>query len=221
MKLSCQARITRPVFDDRGVPSCPVSYVWAWSERAVASHEGKNMSTVSHGSKAHKPWQEKRTSIHFGSVDALIPFLQKHDVQEVCLKSLVSPTTVLQGESVRHSGVCVSACIENKPGTPIAYTTFLAASGAWLGQRSRLLYPKLSPHDPLRVLPIQEEIERLQQSLFFTLKLLLQAIPTLSVVLDAQWDVQDAWVGVAKGFVWVCGEWHRQEASPASVFSIS
>jgi hypothetical protein len=179
------------------------------------------MSTVPQGGKAHKSWPEKRASVHFGSVDALISFLQKHNVQEVCLKSTVSPTMVLQGESVRHSGVCVSACIENKPGTPIAYATFLAGSFAWLGQRSRLLYPKLSPHDPLRVLPLQEEIERLQQSLFFTLKLALQAVPTLSVVLDAQWDVQDAWVAVAKGFAWQDGEWRRQEASPASVFFIS
>lgn len=172
-------------------------------------------------SKAQNPAWEKRLSIHFGSLDALIPFLIKHQAEEVCLKSLVSPTASFQGESLRHSGVCVSACLYTQPGTPIAYATFLAGSGAWGGKHSRLLYPKLDVSDPLRLLATQEALERLQHALFFSLEQALQDSSAFALVLDAQWDVADPWSGIAKGFVWQDGEWQRQPWSPASLFSIS
>ena len=172
-------------------------------------------------SKAQNPCWEKRLSLHFGSLDTLISFLIKHKAEEVCLKSLVSPTASLQGESLRHSGVCVSACLYTQPGTPIAYTTFLAGSGAWGGKHSRLLYPRLAASDTLRLLPTQEAIQRLQHALFFFLEQSLQDISTLDIVPDAQWDVADAWSGIAKGFVWQDGAWQRQPSPPASLFTIS
>ncbi len=172
-------------------------------------------------SKAQNLCREKRLSIHFGSLDSLIPFLIKHQVEEVCVKSLVSPTASLQGESLRHSGVCVSACLSLQPGTPIAYATFLAGSGAWGGKHSRLLYPKLDASDPLRLLPAQEALERLQHALFFSLEQALQGTCAFSIIADAQWDVADPWSGIAKGFVWQNGEWQSQASPPASLFSIS
>lgn len=171
--------------------------------------------------KAHNPSWEKRLSLHLGSLDALIPFLIKHQAEEVCVKSLFSPTTSLRGESVRQSGVCVSACLYTRPGTPIAYATFVAGSGAWGGKHPRLLYPKLDVSDPLRLLPAEEALERLQHALFFSLEQALQGISAFTIILDAQWDVADAWSGVAKGFVWQNGEWQRQASPPASLFSIS
>lgn len=170
--------------------------------------------------QTQNPAWEKRLSLHFGSLDALISFLRKHQGEDVCIKSLVSPTASLQGESLRHSGVCVSACISAQPGTPLAYATFLAGSGAWSGKHSRLLYPKLEASDPLLLLPVQEALERLQHALFFALEHALQRAAS-PLVLDAQWDVANAWTGVAKGFVWHNGEWQRQAASPASLFSLS
>ncbi|HEU5373928.1 MAG TPA: hypothetical protein VFV38_00670, partial [Ktedonobacteraceae bacterium] len=134
---------------------------------------------------------------------------------------LVSPTASLQGESLRHSGVCVSACISTQPGTPIAYATFLAGSGAWIGKHSRLLYPRLDASDPLRLLPAQEALVRLQHALFFSLEQALQNASAFDIVHDAQWDVADAWSGIAKGFVWQNGEWQSQPPSPASLFSLS
>jgi hypothetical protein len=165
-------------------------------------------------------WPEKRLSLHFGSLNALILFLIKHQSEEVCLKSLVSPIASWQGESLRHSGVCVSACLSTQPGTPIVYATFLAGSGAWDGKHSRLLYPRLAASDPLRLLPTQEALSRLQHALFFSLEQALQGISALAVVPDAQWDVANAWSGIAKGFVWQNGEWQHQASSPASLFSI-
>jgi hypothetical protein len=165
--------------------------------------------------------REKLLSLHFGSLDALTSFLLKHKVEEVCVKSLVSPTASLQGESLRHSGVCVSACLSTQPGTPIAYATFLAGSGAWGAKHSRLLYPRLETTDPLRLLPTQEALERLQSALFFSLEQALHRISAFSIVLDAQWDIADAWLGLAKGFAWQNGEWQNQPSSPASLFSIS
>lgn len=172
-------------------------------------------------SNVHKPAWEKRLSLHFGSFDALISFLLRHKVEEVCVKSLVSPTASWQGESLRHLGVCVSACIDTQLGTPLVYATFLAGSGAWGGKHSRLLYPKLDASDPLRLLPAQEALERLQRALFFSLERALQGISAFTVVPDAQWDVADAWLGIAKGFVWRNGEWQNQPSSPASLFSPS
>lgn len=121
---------------------------------------------------------------------------------------------------MRHSGVCVSACLSREPGTPIAYATFLAGSGAWGGKHSHLLYPKLAASDPLRLLPAQESIQQLQRALFFAIQQLLQAIPSLSVVPDAQWDVATTWSGIAKGFVWQDGDWQHQPSSPSSFFSM-
>ena len=170
---------------------------------------------------ASTSWPEKHLSLHLGSFDALVSFLLKHDAKEVCLKSLLSPLHALHGESVRHSGVCVSACLYKQPAAPIAYATFLAGSGAWIGKHSRLLYPTLTMSDPLRLLPAHEVIARLQHALFFTLAESLQGIPELSVVTDAQWDVSNAWAGIAKGFVWQNGSWQTSLSSPASLFSLS
>jgi hypothetical protein len=70
-------------------------------------------------------------------------------------------------------------------------------------------------------LPAQESLERLQHALFFSLERALQDISAFALIPDAQWDVADAWSGIAKGFVWQDGEWQRQASSPASLFSIS
>ena len=172
-------------------------------------------------SKAQNPSCEQRLSIHMGSLDALISFLLKHNAEEVCLKSVLSPTFSLQGDSLRHAGVCVTACLSAQPGIPIVYATFLAGSGAWGGKHARLLYPKLATVDPLRLLSAQEAIEHVQHVLFFTVQQSLQSISSLSVVIDAQWDVKDVWSGMAKGFVWQDGVWLRQPSSPSSLFSIS
>jgi hypothetical protein len=174
-----------------------------------------------HLNKAQNLHQEKLLSLRLGSLDALISFLLTHKVEEACVKSLISPTASLQGESLRHWGVCVSACLYTRPGTPIAYATFLAGSGVWSGKHSRLLYPRLEASDPLRLLPTQEALERLQHALFFSLQQSLHNVLEISIVLDAQWDVTDAWSGIAKGFVWQNGEWQSQPSSPASLFSIS
>jgi hypothetical protein len=172
-------------------------------------------------SKTPPTQRERSLSLHFGSLEAIVAYLQKHQVQEVCLKSILSPTMALQGDSVRHSGVCVSACVSSKPETPIAYATFLAATGAWSGRHTRLLYPKLPSTDPLQARPMPEAIEHLQEALFSTLLQALQAVPSWSVVEDARWNIPDAWVGIAKGFAWQNGQWCAQTSSPASLFSIS
>ena len=181
----------------------------------------KGMCMGTPSKKAHNPSWEKRLSLHLGSLDALISFLLRQQVEEVCLKSLVSPTAFLQGESLRHSGVCISACLSTHPATPLVYATFLAGSGAWGGKHSRLLYPKLDMSDPLRLLPAQEALDRLQQALFFSLEHALQETAPFLVIPDAQWDVEDPWSGIAQGMVWQNGEWHRRASSPATLFSIS
>ena len=122
---------------------------------------------------------------------------------------------------MRHYGVCASACLYGEPGTPIAYATFLAASGAWSGQHTRLLYPQLVTDDPLRTLPLQEAISTLQHALFFAVQQTLQANLALSVIPDAQWDVADVWGALAKGFVWQGSQWDQHDVSAASIFTIS
>src|SRR5436305_1039776 len=168
--------------------------------------------------KKQKLWRDQPISAHFGSLEALIFFLIKHEEREVCLKSIVSPSLGLHGESVRHYGVCASACLYEKPGMPIAYATFLAGSGAWLGQHARVLYPKFAAHDPLQQLPVAEAIANLQQALFVQIQRTLQANLAFSVVVDAQWDVINVWTCLAKGFAWQDGAWTVQPSTPSSVF---
>ena len=85
----------------------------------------------------------------------------------------------------------------------------------------RLLSPQLDASDPLGLLPAQQALEHLQQALFFSLEHVLERSSAFSLIADAQWDVADPWLGVAKGFVWQNGEWLHQASSPASLFSIS
>lgn len=177
---------------------------------------------VAHVPEIQKHWQDKRISVHLCSLEALMFFLAKHEEREVCLNSIVSPTQSLRGDSVRHYAVCASACLYGKPGTPIAYATFLAASGAWSGpQHARVLYPLLASDDPLRTLPVQKAIARLQKELFLTIERTLEGGHEFSLVKDAQWDVPDAWAGLAKGFAWQGGEWNLQPSDPSSPFVVS
>lgn len=139
------------------------------------------------------------------------------------MKSIISPTIQVAGESVRHHAVALSACIYRKQDAPIAYATFMAASMSQIGRRLKMQYPKLAPSDPLLVQPAVEVVWMLHQSLYTALHsaLLQQKIlAPLTLVEDGLWEVPNVWSGTAKGFAWEQGVWHQVKLPASSVFTL-
>lgn len=166
--------------------------------------------------RRHDQRLDRRLSIHFGSLAPLRSFLSLHQASEVCLKSIVSPPLAARSEVLRHYGVCVSACLYEQTGSPIAYATFLAGTVIQSGRTGKLSHPQLSASDPLHLLDATEAAQHLQQALFLALQTTLRP-EICHLVLDAQWDVQNPWNAAAKGFVWQTGNWIASGSAESSV----
>ena len=175
-------------------------------------------------SKANLPYQNNwRPSIHFGSLDAILSFLAKHQSQEKSIKSILSPWQTVAGDGVRHHAVHLSTCVYHLDAAPIAYATFLAASVKDFGRVTRVVYPRLEPSDPLGSIPANEAVWTLQASLYTELHSMLIAqkqVVALDLVEDSQWDVPNAWSSAAKGFMWKQGAWTMDHTSASSIFTI-